>query len=188
MSKDDEDAKTGQGQDSPKVQKTAGYKTYLDNLKDNKNSKISGFIGTAKEIYAEINKLPQQPGAGASESIVAPDAAIADGVLVKAVELARVEWVKAKLESDDPVQMSHWYNTRLARLNDEYHHKNLMFADVVVVGFMKDKDTGADRLLITKETPDCHDQVLAIDPQSGVVVEVFSVHAKNTLMTLLRSG
>jgi hypothetical protein len=188
MSNDQEDAKKERPNDSSPVDKTTGYKGYLDNLKDNKNSKISGFIGTAKEIYAEINKLSQPANSAVSESVVAPDAAVKEGVLIKAVELARVEWVKSKLDSDDPVELSHSYNSRLARLNDEYHHKNILFADVMVIGFMKDKDTGADRLLISKDKPESRDQVFAIDPKTGVVLEVFEVSSRNSLVTLLRSG
>jgi hypothetical protein len=164
-----------------------GYKHYLNYLKDNKNSKISVWLGKASDIYAEINKASPDLHDAQSIGIVAPDAVVADGALGKAVDLARMEWVKAKLESEDPVELSERYNSRMARLNDEYHHKNLLFSDVSIVGFMKDKDSRMDRLLVTKDQDDCRNQVFAVDPRTGVVVEVFHVTTRNCLVALRRS-
>jgi len=164
-----------------------GYKSYLNYLKDNKSSKISAWIGKASDIYSEINKYAQEVPDAVSGSIVGPDGIIAQGALTKAVEIARMEWMKAKLESEDPVELSEKYNTRMARMNDEYHLKKLLFNDVSIVGFMKDKDSKADRLLVTKSDPECVNQVFAVDPKSGVVLEVFEIATKNCLLALRRA-
>lgn len=186
MSKDDKNETIGQNPEDDKSK--AGYKNYLNYLKDNKNSKISVWIGKASEIYGEIKNYTPGSDNAVSGGIVAPDEAISQGTLAKAVEIARLEWVKAKLESEDPVELSMQYNTRMARLNDEYHHKNILFPDVSIVGYMKDKDSAADRLLITKDQQDCANQVFAVDPKTGVVVEVFDVTTKSCLVALRRSG
>jgi hypothetical protein len=162
-----------------------GYKSYLNYLKDNKSSKISAWIGKASDIYSEISKYAQTDAEVPSGSIIGPDAVIAQGALTKAVEIARMEWMKAKLESEDPVELSEKYNTRMSRMNDEYHLKKLMFNDVSIVGFMKDKDSKADRLLVAKE--DSANQVFAVDPKTGVVLEVFEVATKNCLLALRRA-
>lgn len=170
---------------SPESKK--GHKAFLNYLKDNKNSKISVWIGKSSDIYGEIKKYGSDLKGQVSGGIVAPDKAIAEGVLTKAVEIARLEWVKAKLESEDPVELSDKYNARMARMNDEYHHKNILFANVSIVGFMKDKDSNADRLLITKDIEDSRNQVFAVDPVSGIVLEVFDVTTRNCLVALRRS-
>jgi hypothetical protein len=166
-----------------------GYKSYLNYLKDNKNSKISAWIGKASDIYGEISKYAQtEESGGSGESMVAADSVIKQGALVKAVEIARLEWVKAKLESEDPVDLSVKYNARMARLNDEYHHQKLLSADVSVVGFMQDKDSKADRLLVSKEGQDEAGKVFAVEPSNGAVVDVFDVSTKNCLIALRRAG
>lgn len=159
------------------------YKDYLKYLKTNKQQ-ISAWIGKASDIYGDISqysqggKMPKKSG-----SIVAPDGAIQQGGLVRAVEIARLEWVKAKLESEDPVELSQQYSKRMARLNDEYHHGKVLFPNISVVGFMKDPDSNSDRLLVTNDEVD-DTQVFAVDPKTGIVIEVFEVKAKNCLFTL----
>jgi hypothetical protein len=171
--------------ESGKMEK--GYKNYLNFLKETKNSKISTWFGKASDIYGEIKKAAPELHDAHSIGIVAPDAVISEGVLIKAVELARMEWIKAKLESEDPVDLSEQYNSRMARLNDEYHHKNVLFTDVSIVGFMRDKDSNADRLLVTRDQEETRNQVFAVDPRTGVVVEVFHVTTRNCLVALRRS-
>jgi hypothetical protein len=182
MSNDREkDAKKSAGEAGKEEGK--GYKNYLNYLKDNKNSKVSSFLGKASDLYNEINKYAPE-GGGSGNNIVGPDAVVEQGALVKAVEIARLEWVKSKLESEDPIDLSEKYNARMARLNDEYHHKKLLFPEINIVGFMLDKDSKADRLLIAETE---QDKVLCVDPKTGNVMDVFEVSTKNCLLALRRA-
>ncbi|HEY9777363.1 MAG TPA: hypothetical protein V6C81_26610 [Planktothrix sp.] len=170
-----------------------GYQNYLNYLKDNKNSKVSSFLGKASDLYNEISKYSEDEASqsgGATEAtrsggnIVGPDAVIEQGVLTKAVEIARLEWVKSKLESEDPVDLSQKYNARMARLNDEYHHKKLLYPAINIVGFMLDKDSKADRLLVSEAE---HDKVFCVDPKTGTVIDVFEASIKNCVLVLRRA-
>jgi hypothetical protein len=187
---DERDKKPNQSGDEPAKEEGKGYKGYLNDLRNKDASKISAWIGKASDIYAEINKYAQAEAGteGAGKSIVAPDGVVQQGALSKAVEIARLEWVKAKLESEDPVDLSAKYNARMARLNDEYHHKKLLFPEASIVGFMKDKDTQADRLLVSRDDEESSNKVLAVDPTTGNVVEVFEVSTRNCLLALRRAG
>ena len=185
MSNDQEDKNKEPEEGGAEGQK--GHKAFLNYLKDNKSSKISVWIGKSSEMYNEIKQFRGDLAAQPSGGIVAPDDAVAKGALVKAIEIARLEWVKAKLESEDPVELTDKYNTRMARMNDEYHHKNILFSAISVVGFMKDKDSNQDRLLITKDQDDARNQVFAVDPTTGAVLEVFDITSQNCLIALRRS-
>ncbi len=66
----------------------------------------------------------------------------------------------------------------MARLNDEYHHSKILHPNISVVGFMKDRDSNSDRLLVTNDEEGHDSQVFAVDPKTGIVIEVFEVKAK----------
>jgi hypothetical protein len=172
----------------PEKGNKVGPRGVLNYLKDNKNSKISAFIGKASEIYGEIGKYAQSASAETSHSPIAPDQVIKEGMLGKAIEIAKLEWVKAKLESEDPIECAEKYSTRMSRMNDEYHLKNLLFANVYIIGYMKDGDSKEERLLVSRSEPGQQDTVLAVNPVSGMIVDTFEPRFNRAMLTLKRLG
>lgn len=187
MTNESNDNKGG-GSGQPDKGGNVGPRGVLNYLKDNKNSKISAFIGKASDIYAEIGKFHQSAEAEASSRCkIAPDSVVKDGALSKAVEIAKLEWVKSKLETEDPVECAEKYSNRMARINGEYLLKNILFANVSIIGYMRDRDTKADWLLVHKPEPGKDNQVWAIDPVSGDIVEKFDAAFCQCLLTLKRA-
>lgn len=148
------------------------YKDYLSYLKDSKNSEISAWIGKSSDILQEVIKFGKLRKESEDQGVIAPASVIKGGALNKALEITMLDFVKAKLECEDPIELGQKYGSRLSRLNDEYHHQQLLNPKVNIIGFIKDKDTRAERLLFARTDEQAGSEVLVVDPTSGVVLEV----------------
>ncbi|HEY9715652.1 MAG TPA: hypothetical protein V6C72_19415 [Chroococcales cyanobacterium] len=159
------------------------YKDYLKFLKSNKKSSISMWLGKASDLYSEVDGMVKEAQPSTDESEIVCDLSmVKQGALTKAIEIARTDFVKAKFESEDPVELTEKYVSRLSRLNDEYHLKKILKANVLIVGFMKDKDSKADRLLVTKDGD--QNRIIAVDPESAKVLETFDAKPSYCMLAL----